>query len=37
MWPWIIGGLVVVALAAGGVLIARRVRRGEPAETTTEG
>ncbi|KYJ97182.1 HtaA domain-containing protein [Microbacterium sp. CH1] len=37
VWPWIVGGLVVVALAAtGGVLIVRRTRRGEPAETTTE-
>jgi hypothetical protein len=37
VWPWIVGGLVVVALAAtGGVLIARRNRKGETAETTTE-
>ncbi len=37
VWPWIVGGLAVVALAAtGGVLIVRRTRRGEPAETTTE-
>lgn len=37
VWPWIVGGLVVVALAAtGGVLIVRRTRRGQPAETTTE-
>jgi hypothetical protein len=37
MWPWIVGGLVVVALAAtGGVLIARRNRKDETAETTTE-
>ncbi|WAA66609.1 HtaA domain-containing protein [Microbacterium oxydans] len=37
VWPWIVGGLVVVALAAtGGVLIARRNRKDETAETTTE-
>ncbi|WP_336501377.1 HtaA domain-containing protein [Microbacterium paraoxydans] len=37
VWPWIVGGLVVVALAAtGGVLVVRRTRRGEPAETSTE-
>ncbi|PRA82357.1 hypothetical protein CQ045_06700 [Microbacterium sp. MYb66] len=37
VWPWIVGGLVVVALAAtGGVLIARRNRKPETAETTTE-
>ncbi|MCB8043927.1 hypothetical protein JM654_05890 [Microbacterium oxydans] len=37
VWPWIVGGLVVVALAAtGGVLIARRNRVAETAETTTE-
>ncbi|WP_197020503.1 HtaA domain-containing protein, partial [Microbacterium sp. Cr-K32] len=37
VWPWIVGGLVVVALAAtGGVLLVRRNRKGETAETTTE-
>ncbi|MBP3977255.1 HtaA domain-containing protein [Microbacterium sp. BLY] len=37
VWPWIVGGLVVVALAAtGGVLLVRRARRDESAETTTE-
>ncbi|MCZ4302022.1 HtaA domain-containing protein [Microbacterium oxydans] len=37
VWPWIVGGLVVVVLAAtGGVLIARRNRKDETAETTTE-
>lgn len=37
VWPWIVGGLVVVALAAtGGVLIARRTRSTETAETTTD-
>jgi hypothetical protein len=37
VWPWIVGGLAVVALAAtGGVLIVRRNRRHEAAETTTE-
>jgi hypothetical protein len=36
VWPWIVGGLVVVALAAaGGVLIARR-KKDETAEVTTE-
>lgn len=37
VWPWIVGGLIVVALAAtGGVLIARRNRTEETAQTTTE-
>jgi len=37
VWPWIVGGLVVVALAAaGGVLIARRNKKDETAEVTTE-
>ena len=37
VWPWIVGGLVVVALAAtGGVLIARRNRKDETAQATTE-
>ncbi|WEK61886.1 MAG: HtaA domain-containing protein [Candidatus Microbacterium colombiense] len=37
VWPWIVGGLVVVALAGvGGVLIARRNKKDETAEVTTE-
>ncbi|WP_447652668.1 HtaA domain-containing protein [Microbacterium sufflavum] len=38
VWPWIVGGLVVVALAAGGgVLIARRSRTAQAEPETTEG
>ena len=37
VWPWIVGGIVVVALAAtGGVLIARRNKKDDTAEVTTE-
>ncbi|MFD6816789.1 HtaA domain-containing protein [Microbacterium sp. NPDC060132] len=37
VWPWIVGGLVVVALAAGGgVLIARRSRTAQAEPETTE-
>ena len=34
VWPWIVGGLIVVLAAAGGVLVARRSRaKDEAAET----
>lgn len=37
VWPWIVGGLVVILLAAtGGVLIVRRNREAETADTATE-
>jgi hypothetical protein len=33
VWPWIVGGLVIVVLAAGGgVLIGRRTAKGQPTE-----
>ncbi len=37
VWPWIVGGLVVILLAAtGGVLIVRRNREAETADTATD-